>query len=161
MNDLIPVLENMVIEHQKLYDIAKEKTEIIKNGDIKGLDRVLVQEEALASRIGQLENRRLQLVTTFLTVPQEEATFTTLIEQAPVEYKETLEQIQLELVNLVFELKFQNDLNQSLLKQSLDWVHLNMSLLQPQTKSVSYTKRQKTDSVHTVPSTPSRFDSRA
>lgn len=160
MNQLIPVLESMVAEQENLFEISKEKTEIIKEGDIKGLDRVLVQEEALAGRIGQLEERRLRLVSELLNLPAEEATFSRLIEEAPEEFQQPLEKLQLDLVNLVFNLKYQNDLNQSLIQQSLDWVYLNMSLLKPQQKSVTYSNKAKSDSSK-VPDAPSRFDSKA
>jgi flagellar biosynthesis/type III secretory pathway chaperone len=161
MERLISVLESMVTEHTELYELAQTKTEIIKNGDIKGLDRVLVKEEALASRIGQLENTRLKLVTEFLNLPQEETSFTRLIEQASEPYKEKLETIQLKLMSLVFDLKYQNDLNQSLLKQSLDWVYLNMSLLKPQVKSVTYSGKNRQKPALDFFNSKSSFDSQA
>ncbi len=143
MDRLIPVLETMVEEHTSLFELAQEKTEVLKKGDINGLDRIMAKEEALASRIGQLEAQRLRMVGELLNVSQEDATFSAIIEAAPETHKETLEEIQLKLMSLIFDLKYQNDLNQSLIQQSLDWVHLNLSLLKPEVKAFNYSNKKK------------------
>lgn len=159
---LLNVLETMVNEHQTLDGLAKEKTELIKSGDINGLDKLLAKEDALAVRIQQLEARRQKLVSEFTQQPAASLTFSELIERVPEEWRPTFERFQLQLTEVVISLKYQNDLNQSLLQQSLDWVHLNMSLLQPQVKSATYSN--KTRNPNFAPDfsgAKSRFDSKA
>jgi flagellar biosynthesis/type III secretory pathway chaperone len=158
---LLTVLESMVSDHQTLDALAKEKTELIKSGDLQGLDKLLTKEDALAERIKQLETRRLKLVSDITQERAEGITFSDLIDRVQVEWKPKLEDIQLRLTEVVISLKYQNDLNQSLLQQSLDWVHLNMSLLKPQVKPVTYSNKSKQDMTPDFSGSKSRFDSRA
>jgi flagellar biosynthesis/type III secretory pathway chaperone len=158
---LLTVLETMVGDHTTLDALAKEKTELIKSGDLQGLDKLLTKEDALTERLRQLETRRLKFVSDMTQQPAEDLTFSELIEKVPETWRPALEDIQLRLTEVVISLKYQNDLNQSLLQQSLDWVHLNMSLLKPQVKSVTYSNKSKQDLTPDFSGSKSRFDSRA
>jgi flagellar biosynthesis/type III secretory pathway chaperone len=151
----------MVKDHLMLDSLAKEKTELIKTGNLQGLDKLLTKEDALAERLRQLETRRLKLVSDMTQQPAEGLTFSELIERVPQEWKPQLEDIQLRLTEVVISLKYQNDLNQSLLQQSLDWVHLNMSLLKPQVKPMTYSNKNKQDLTPDFSGSKSRFDSLA
>jgi flagellar biosynthesis/type III secretory pathway chaperone len=159
---LLNVLEAMVKDHQTLDTLAKEKTALIKSGDLQGLDKLLTKEDALAERIRQLEFQRQKCVSEITKRPDKDMTFSELIETVPESFRPELEEIQLRLTEVVVSLKYQNDLNQSLLQQSLDWVHLNMSLLQPQVKQVTYSNKNRNKNLTPdFAGSTSRFDSKA
>lgn len=156
---IVQIIEEMVAIHRTLNALAKEKTDAVIKGDFKTLDRIINREEAETARLSQLEQKRMRLVEEATGLPGERATFSALIEAAPEEERERLRDLQKALAHEVFHLKAQNDLNQDLLKQSLEWVELNQKLFMPALKSPTYThpRAEKETDIPTL----SRFDTRA
>ncbi|GGE36171.1 hypothetical protein GCM10011391_13720 [Pullulanibacillus camelliae] len=160
INTLIPIIENMIALHRQFNQLAIEKTDVIKDGNIKRLDKIINKEEGLARQLEQLEKQRLQIISDFQGSEQTDVGFSALIEQAPEDVQPTLQALQEQLTKEVFLLKQQNDLNQELLKQSLAWVNMNLNLLDPGSKPATY-GHPGTTAKPQQPTARSRFDSKA
>ncbi|MFC4618546.1 flagellar protein FlgN [Camelliibacillus cellulosilyticus] len=131
-------IEEMIDVHHLLYQLATDKTEAIKNGDFQTMDQIINKESVEVERLSQLEQEREHLTNAFMGDIEGGQTFSALITRAPDAEQKKLSNLQSELAEVVFLLKKQNDLNQDLLRQSLDWVELNINLLNPTPKPVNY-----------------------
>ncbi|WP_085522113.1 flagellar protein FlgN [Tuberibacillus sp. Marseille-P3662] len=160
MNDLVSTLDDLLQAHERLLALAQKKSDTIKEGDFATLDQVMNQEQSMIQAITQLEERRLNMTETFFREKgvHNDGTLTMLIAHAPEVTGRRLQDTQLQLANVLYELQAVNQFNQELLSQSLEWVHLNMNLAQPKTEPTNYEppSKQKLN----TPAT-SRFDSRA
>ncbi|GGH76700.1 flagellar biosynthesis/type III secretory pathway chaperone [Pullulanibacillus pueri] len=144
INKMIDVLQEMVKIHQAFNRLALVKTEALKTGDIKTLGQTIHQEEPLTQRLSQLETERQKLITENYGDGQEAVQLSEVIATVPDELKPVLQGLQEELAREVLSLKQRNELNQQLIKQSLDWVQLNINLLDPGARSTTYSRPNAT-----------------
>jgi flagellar biosynthesis/type III secretory pathway chaperone len=134
MNDLLTT-------HQRLNTIAKEMTDLIKSGDTEGLEDVLKKEEREILSLQSLEKKRVRIVTDYLQAKGSFLHTATISDIKPYlndKEVEHLEQLQSELLEVVLQLKEQNNFNADLLQSSLQFVNLSLSLFQHQTDHSSY-----------------------
>lgn len=136
------LITQLIDVHQKLFSIAAAKTEAIKEGDAKAVARLSGEELPLVHRLQQLEAARMAETAGDLPARQPGAPAPTFSEweAAAVSDQEQPEwkKLYLELANNVLRLKQANALNQELLRQSIQWVHLNMNLFHPQLQPGNY-----------------------
>jgi FlgN protein. len=157
------IMTKLIAVHQELYTIAVAKTEAIKIGDEKAVGRLSHAEELLIRRLQQLEKQRIAEVTgdlpnwrtTGKTPTFAEWEAAVVSDQGRPEWKK----LYLELANSVLRLKQANALNQELLRQSIQWVRLNMNLLRPQIQPDNYGNPRGGQSP--APGFSGRIDSRA
>ncbi|WHT47946.1 flagellar protein FlgN [Sporosarcina thermotolerans] len=141
---ILSILDNLEKLHKSLLRIAKEKSELIKNGDIQGIDQLLKDEQAHLAAIVQMDQSRQNAVSNYLegkgiSMPMN-PTITDLIEATPIPDTEQLTEARDRLLHAIHELKWQNDLNQKLTYQSLQFVNLSLDMVRPRTESVTYSK---------------------
>ncbi|WKB35275.1 flagellar protein FlgN [Terrilactibacillus sp. S3-3] len=161
------LIEQLIAGNERLYEIAKVKTEAIKNADIQTLNSLVKQEQPIIVRIEKLERARMQMMTEIMQtagvlgkgeLPSLSKWRETIV---PVSEKEEWETLHLQLANVLYVLKKHpiNHLNQDLLRQSLQFVRLSLNLLHPRPTLKNYSKssgRQEGSSSFSV-----RIDSRA
>ncbi|WP_339251378.1 flagellar protein FlgN [Sporosarcina sp. FSL W8-0480] len=162
---ILSILDNLEKLHKSLLRIANEKSELIKNGDIKGIDQLLIDEQAHLAAIVQMDQSRQKAVSTYLegkgiAAPMN-PTITDLIEATPVPESEQLTEARDRLLHAIHELKWQNDLNQKLTYQSLQFVNLSLDMVRPRTESVTYSKSGINGKKATGTGTIATFDSQA
>lgn len=135
------IVEQLICVHQSLYELALQKTEAIKQGDAQTVDRLSQKEKPLVAELESLEAKRTDQVARDVARP--EATFSEW-SQVVVSDSERPKwhELYLKLASSVLALKQANQLNQEMLRQSLQWVKMNINLLQPQTQSVNYGNRK-------------------
>lgn len=134
---LTATMEKLLKLHKSLYELAVKKTDIIKTGDMDGLNQMLKDEQAHIAAISRLENEREKAANSIVPMLESPTVFDCLnILTQPDRLK--LEAITKELAELVFELKEQNFLNQQLVHHSLQFVNVSMNLLRPQPESMNY-----------------------
>lgn len=121
--------------HSRLNQLAEEKTEAIKKGDIQSVDRLAHQELSLIEGIQKLERERIEEVrrsTAGIARSESSWTFKSWIQEiVPEQEQKDWLEIYEKLYNAVQALKQANQLNQAMLKQALQRVRLGISLLQP------------------------------
>ena len=141
---ILSILDNLEKLHKSLLRIANEKTALIKNGDINGIDQLLKDEQAHLAAIVQMDKDREKAAIAYLKgqgrpVPMN-PTIANLIEATPEMESNQLVEARDRLLHAIHELKWQNDLNQKLTYQSLQFVNLSLDMVRPSTESATYTK---------------------
>lgn len=138
---IIQPLEKLHLLHKSLYQIAKKKTDIIKSGDIDALRSVLNDETKHIQAIKKFETELSENVATYLEQNDYIKSdfklndcINILIEPA----KTKVTQLKIALENQIKELKYQNELNQQMLEQSLQFVNLSLDIIVPDIDSFNY-----------------------
>ncbi|WP_182480604.1 flagellar protein FlgN [Peribacillus asahii] len=138
---IIEALEQLIKLHQDFNKLASKKKNIIIEGDTDALTALLMDEQKYVKAISQIEIKRQEAVQTFLD-SQQNATFDQVIEEAPSFEAEILQRLKMELLEEVTQLKEQNEFNQQLLVQSLQFVNLSLDVLRPQDRNYNYGNEQ-------------------
>lgn len=133
--------------HKSLLEIAYKKTEAIKTGDMDSLNQLLKDEQAHVAGISQLEQQRQLEVTDYLRAkgiaPIDNPTVVHVLENTNTEEeKEQLSAARKQLLLTLETLKNQNDLNQKLTLQSLQFVNLTLDMLKPKPDQINYSKSE-------------------
>lgn len=162
MQEIIASLQQLLELHQSLLAISENKTEVLKKGDTDALKQLLKKEQKHVQALNKIEKTRLQQVSSWTTANQldiEETNVTALLECVKdKKEKDDLERVATQLTELLVALKQQEQLNQQLTKQSLQFVQLSMDMIAPTIQSINYgNQKQSTDKS----SKRSVFDSKA
>jgi flagellar biosynthesis/type III secretory pathway chaperone len=151
-------MEKLLKLHKSLYELAIKKTEIVKQGDIDSLNKLIQQEQVHITAIEKVEKERQEAVSKLIP-DQESPTVMDCLNFLHGEERNQLLELADQLMETVFELKERNYLNQQLIYQSLQFVNVSMNLLNPQPESFNY--RPPTDK-HNRSKTPQGiFNSKA
>ena len=160
---IIKQLNKMIELHGSLLQVSKQKTEILKEGDMDQLQELLKKEQTHVKAVNQLEQKRVEAVQEWATrhnLHPATITVTTIIEEYTTGAdQQQLEDVTLRLAELLMELRRQEDLNKQLTEQSLQFVNLSLDMVQPSIKNMNYGKNNQTAKNQT----PNRsvFDSKA
>ncbi|MBS7344121.1 MAG: flagellar protein FlgN [Caryophanon sp.] len=142
MEAIVGTLTKLERLHRSLLDVAIKKTDIIKDGDMDGLNDMLKSEQTHIAAIERLEQQRQVEVTDYLRAngfaPTEAPTVAQLIDAAPQHEKQMLQQARERLIDVIDQLKQRNDLNQKMIFQSLQFVNMTLDLLQPRPEQMNY-----------------------
>jgi hypothetical protein len=143
---IIQSLEQLIHFHERLVEISEQKTALIKDGLIEELQALLVKERKEIRLLEQAEEKRQVDVEVWFQKRQTDqtATITGMLEMLTdeAEIKE-LEEITIKLTENIAKLKQQEELNQSLLNQSMQFIQLTMSMMNPAMKEINYGKQKQ------------------
>ncbi|MEI4769590.1 flagellar protein FlgN [Psychrobacillus sp. FJAT-51614] len=144
---ILHALKKLEMLHKSLLEIAYKKTEAIKTGDMDSLNQLLKDEQAHVAGISQLEQQRQLEVTDYLRAkgiaPIDNPTVAHVLENTNTnEEKEQLGAARNKLLLTLETLKHQNDLNQKLTLQSLQFVNLTLDMLRPKPDQINYSKSE-------------------
>lgn len=140
---LVVVLEKLSKLHEHLYELAIKKTDIIKKGDMDGLQKMLKDEQNYIAAINTMEVERQKCAKQFLRTEENDITISNCIDAAAGDLKEKLTSLQSEIVEIVVKLQQQNELNQALIFQSLQFVNMTLDMIQPRPESITYGRPDK------------------
>ncbi|MGD6776470.1 flagellar protein FlgN [Sutcliffiella horikoshii] len=149
---IITLLEKMLTLHAYLYELTVRKEEIVKENKVEELQQITREEKQYTRAIVQLEKQRTEL--------SEGKTVTELAELGTPEEKTALHGLKQRLTETISNIQTQNELNQLLLEQSLQFVTMTLNTLNPQPSAVNYEKPANTKKSVSAPAR-SLFDSRA
>lgn len=145
---IITTLNNLAKLHNSLLKIAYDKTAVIKNSDMEALDNLLKEEQSHIAAIAQMDKTRQDAVSNYLRSQQivvpEHPTVADVLATATSEERATLEAARDRLLHAIHDLKFQNDLNQQLTYQSLQFVNLSLDMVRPRQETMNYSKTEVT-----------------
>ncbi|WP_163538879.1 flagellar protein FlgN [Gracilibacillus sp. YIM 98692] len=159
---IINHLNKMIELHQSLLRVSEQKTEILKEGKIDALRKLLNTEQKHIQAIDQIEKKRIEAVESWAQgegLDPASMTVSVMIDNhIEGDEKELLEKVTVQLAELLVELRRQEVLNKQLTEQSMQFVQLSLSMVQPSIKNFNYGKQKNTG-----PATPKRsvFDSKA
>lgn len=141
IDQIVAIMDRLNMMHRSLLKLAYHKTEVLKTSNIEDLDETMKNEQAHIAAIAQLEEQRQKAVVQFFEERQinyKEANVSELLSYATAEEQQILDAKRKEILLTVETLKDQNDLNQQLLFQSLQFVNLTLDLLRPQPDQINY-----------------------
>lgn len=148
VNQLIKAIEQLTDFHQQLLSLSKNKTEAIKESDNEQLVKHLTKERQVIQKVERLEQARVKLVDQFFTkrdIQSDERTITELLQALPdKEDQKVLEKSVAQLIQLIVALRENEQLNNELLQQSMQFVQLSLDMIQPQTQHIHYGEQAKT-----------------
>ena len=143
---ILASLDSLEKLHRSLLRLANDKTKLIKEGDMIGLDQMLKDEQAHLAAIVQMDKQRQRAVVQYLTDQGRpvtgEPTVADLLDAAPEAEKQQLAEARDRLLHAIHDLKWQNDLNQKLTYQSLQFVNLSLDMVRPRPESMNYSKTE-------------------
>ncbi|WP_404427551.1 flagellar protein FlgN [Ureibacillus chungkukjangi] len=161
---IVSILEKLEKMHKSLLELSLAKTELVKKGDMEGLDTIIKNEQSHVAAIEVLEKQRLQMVTDYLRAKGialvDTPTVAHVIEAAETEEERNqLNEVSNQLISVIANLKKQNELNQQLVFQSLKFVNMSLDMMRPQPEQINYSGNQAADQNNAAKK--SIFDSQA
>lgn len=162
---ILTTLNHLEKLHTSLLRLAGDKTTLLKSGDINGIDQLLKEEQAHLAAIVQMDQQRVNAVKQYLTeqgspVPAE-PTMTQLIELVNEPDKQPLAEASDRLLHAIHALKQQNELNQQMTYQSLQFVNLSLDMVRPRPETANYSKNEVQGQSPGAKPKLSSFDSQA
>ncbi len=134
MEDLMDVLSKEEGQYLGLITLGKRKREIIIKADIPALEQVTAEEQEIASALQNLAKRRTGVLNDMATVLGKNPEHVTIskmvgyLEGQPVEQQRLREQRD-RLLKTGEEMRTINQQNEVLLKQALEMVEFDLTLL--------------------------------
>lgn len=160
---IIESLDSLVNVHRDLIRVSKEKTEVLKEGSAEDLQKVLIHEQKYIHKLEQAENERENVVKAWFTEYQltdENQTITRMLNLLTCdEEKKQLEDAAVALTQAITQLKQHEQLNKSLIQQSMQFIQMSLSMLQPSMRKMNYDRPHQTRQTHVRGQ--SVFDSKA
>ena len=147
VQSIVSTLEKLEKMHKSLLELSHAKTELVKKGDMEGLDTIIKNEQSHVAAIEVLEKQRLQMVTDYLRAKgialADTPTVADVIEAAGTDNdRKQLEDVRNRLFEVIGDLTKQNDLNQKLVFQSLQIVNISMDMLRPRQEQINYSGKE-------------------
>lgn len=144
---ILAALNNLEKMHTSLLSLAYEKTTFIKEDNMTAIDQLIKDEQAHLAAINQIERQRQEAVADYLKKQgrnvSENATISDVIQSVQSEQeKKDLVEAKDRLLHVIHDLKWQNDLNQKLTYQSLQFVNLSLDMVRPQQEAMNYSKNE-------------------
>lgn len=141
--NLVGTLEKLETMHTSLYELALAKTEYIKQSDMEKLDQLIKNEQTHVAAIEMLEQQRQSMVSDYLRAKgialTEAPTVAHVIQAAQgSESINALVAVRERLIELLDKLKFQNDLNQKMVMNSLQFISITLNALNPQPRTEQF-----------------------
>lgn len=123
------IIENLCVIYEKLNSLADEKTRVLKENDISKLNSIMQQEEVCNKKIMQLLEER--------------DNFFENNNPLGVSEKQEIEKTFGKLKVISDEFAKKNEINQSLVYESLHYVNMNINMLAPTEDSDTYSPKNK------------------
>lgn len=137
VESLISIMNKLLELHKSLYELSVTKTDIVKKGDMEGLNLLLKDEQTHMAAISKLEQERSAESQRILPAI-ENPTLQDITDQAAPADKDLLLPLKEELIEVINEIKARNELNQQLIHQSLQFINFSKSIVMPQEKEFNY-----------------------
>lgn len=160
LQTIIKSMEKLVMLHDSLLSISEQKTIAIKKGDMEKLQPLLVKERKHVQALEQVETARFKDVEEWFktnNLQPDDQTITAMIEHLEdSDQQRALANVTTVLTNSVTNLKRQEQLNQALIQQSLQFVELSLDMMNPSINKLNYGNKKETETTNR-----SVFDSKA
>ena len=134
MEDLISVLQEECISYEELLALSMEKTPIIVNGDLEGLQTITDKEQLVVGRINGQDNKRREITKDIANVLNKDVTtlkladIVDMLEARPEEQRQ-LAKVHDALKDVTGRMAKINEQNRELLKHSLEMVEFDLNLI--------------------------------
>lgn len=165
ISNIVSYMNNLERLHRSLWKVAVEKTAAIQTNDVETLDTLLQEEQSHVAAIVQLNEAREKAVDAVYAERSGQqasnVTVSMLLQVLDGEERQMLSDCRDALVDAIEQLKHQNDLNQQLTYQSLQFVNLSLNMMRPpQQETLNYSKHE-VQGVRPSTTAPSAFNRQA
>ncbi len=146
IEQLKKVLYEQIEVYKHILSLSVKKTDIVVNGHIKKLEEITQEEQKLIIKIGKLEDIRENVIYNInRELGLEELNMTKLNDYLEEADKVFIKNLKDELMDILNQIKERNELNGSLISDSLEYINLNIDILTNSTIDNTYDNKQ-TDS---------------
>lgn len=161
-NQLTAVLQALLDVHRQLLRLAERKREVIVAGKLPALQSLVKEETELVEQLKRLEQERTNLVQRMVPASSGErkVTLSQLLEQVDDEKRTRIQRLMKDLLDVIEQLQKENEQNQTLVKESLQYVQQTINVLTANPAD-DYLYRPKQSSDRTGQGTASMFDQKA
>lgn len=131
VGQLIEVLQQEADIYEEILRISKDKTNVIIEGRVTGLENITKLEQSLILKIRQAEDIRENLAEKLaeeLNINTPDTTISELIKHLKKGQAKELGNIQKKIMSTINDLKSTNGLNSRLIKNSLQYIDFSISL---------------------------------
>jgi flagellar biosynthesis/type III secretory pathway chaperone len=135
IHQLIESMSKLLKLHKSLLELALRKIGILEAEDVQSLTELLKEEQAHILAIEKVEAERERIVE---TISPSKRTLNEILQELPEEQRKMLAEITKELKAVIGRIQEQNELNQSLITQSLKFISFSMSLVTPSQEDYNY-----------------------
>lgn len=162
MKDLIDILQKVLKEeilvYRELLSIMNEKTDVLIDGNIEKLDKMTTHENNIINKLNEFENLRNKVIFNIQHRRgiKEELDISMLLKLLDDEDGMELSNLRDEFLEVLSQIKEKNILNSSLIKDSLDYVNLNINMMTENEDEITYGNKNKK-----IKSTRSIFNQKA
>ena len=131
VDQLVMALEKEEEIYQDILDLSLNKKQAIIDGDVKKLEKIVNKEKALAMSLIKLDNIRVRIVNEILKENGVDSVenITELSEYINPMAKEKILNLKSKLNHVIKKVRNENDLNNDLVKQQLDYIQFNIDLM--------------------------------
>lgn len=149
MENLIDILNKVLVEeivvYKELLEVIDKKTDILVKGDIKELDELTTKEHDIINRLGKFENLREKVIFNIQHRMgiKNDLDVTKLLEMLGEEEGKELSSLRDELLDVLSQIKDKNQLNSSLIQDSLEYINLNINLMTQNNTELTYGNNKK------------------
>ena len=150
IEELIQTLNEEDAIYTDLIPLAEEKTKVIIKNDLDNLQKITDKEQEIVDRLTALEHKRMDVIKNIGIVINRDPETLTLRAITEILKKQPKEQEQLAAINDHLKKTVQtlveiNNLNKSLINESLEMIEFNMNFIQSTRMSPgnNYTKGAK------------------
>lgn len=135
MENLIDVLNDECQEYENLLQLSQAKTPIIVSGDLEELARITDEEQQIVGKINHIDSKRQEVFSDIANVINKDVNTLKLGDLVEMLSKRPDEQQRLAKVHdrirtVVRAVKSVNEQNRELLKNAMEMVSFNLSMLQ-------------------------------
>ena len=162
MEDLFTALSGEKEIYEKLIPVSEKKTEILTRGDLKELEEVTREEQALVEKATAIGKKREEVIANIGVVLNRDASTLDLTTLAtlPGERKK-IAQLHDELKVIMRRLVDINEKNKNLIENSLEMIEFNMNFIQSTRMSPGVNNYDRNASSSYSPGyTPGGFDAK-
>jgi flagellar biosynthesis/type III secretory pathway chaperone len=131
VGQLVMALEKEEEIYNEILELFANKKSAIIDGDIKKLEKIVTEEKALAISLVKLDNIRIRIVNEILRENNIESVdnITELSEYIDENSKKQILELKSKLNVVINKVRSENEVNNDLVKQQLDYINLNVDLM--------------------------------
>jgi len=131
INELIIVLDKEIEIYNDILRISKQKTDIIVEGNVSELEKIVQTEKSMVLSVSKTENEReilIYKISKALKAETKDVTISYLIDITNGELSNKLKSRKERLKDILNDLGNVNELNSKLIKSSLEYINFSLNV---------------------------------
>lgn len=127
--NLLDVISRQREEYEQFVELLKKKERLIVDGKAKELENLVKEENKRVDAVEALEEERILVVKEFGGEGEKPPSLMKLLESAPEEMRESVENEAMKLIEALNQIAALNRSNAELIQASTEYIQYNINLL--------------------------------